>query len=51
MTCTDRDQLEAELSTMTDADVRQAYLATDGRPGAEIADMLAGECERRGLDL
>jgi len=51
MTETDRDQMEAELSYMTDREVHDAYLATEGMPGDEAADMLAGECERRGIDL
>jgi hypothetical protein len=45
----DPDKLEAELATMTDDEVRRAYLATDGR--GEVADLLAGECQRRGIDL
>jgi hypothetical protein len=34
---------------MSDEDVRRAYLDSDGI--GEAADLLAGECERRGVDL
>lgn len=47
----DLETLERELAQMTDAEVRSAYLATDGMPGNEVADLLAGECERRGIHL
>jgi hypothetical protein len=36
---------------MTDDEVRKAYLATNGMPGDEVADVVAGERERRGIDL
>jgi hypothetical protein len=47
----DLETLDRELAQMTDAEVRSAYLATDGMPGNEVADLIAGECERRGIDL
>ena len=47
----DLETLERELAQMTDAEVRSAYLATDGMQGTEIADLLAGECERRNIAL
>jgi hypothetical protein len=43
--------LKRELALMTDAEVRSAYLATDGMPGNEVADLVAGECERRNIGL
>lgn len=51
MTEADATMLDSELSTMTDDEVRKAYLATDGMPENEVADLLAGECERRNIDL
>ena len=43
--------LERELASMTDDEVREAYLATHGMPEKKVADLLAGECERRGIEL
>ena len=47
----DVETLERELALMTDVEVRSAYLATDRMPGNEVADMLAGECERRHIEV
>jgi hypothetical protein len=43
--------LERELATMADDEVRRAYRDAAGMPDREVADLLAGECERRGIDL
>jgi len=42
------DQLEAELEFLTDDDVLRAL--RDAPPGLTAA-IIAGECERRGIDL
>ncbi len=39
------------LATMTDADVRTAYLATDGAAGDPWADALAAEAQARNIDI
>jgi hypothetical protein len=36
---------------MSDAELRDAYLRTDGEPGDTEADALAAELERRGIDI
>lgn len=46
-----RRLIGAAFERMSDADLRGAYLATDGEPGDPIADMLAIVAEDRGLDL
>lgn len=45
------DNLEACLAAMPDEEVRKACVATDGMPDHDVAGLLAGECERRNLDL
>ncbi|WP_268796026.1 hypothetical protein [Sphingomonas sp. Leaf17] len=40
-----------DLATMTDAELLSAYQQTTGEPGDPIADALAAEIERRGLDI
>lgn len=47
----DTETLERELALMTDVEVRSASLATDRIPGNVIADLLAGECERRNIKI
>ncbi len=39
------------LATMSDADVRDAYLASDAGAGNPWQTALAAECEARGIDL
>ena len=47
----DTAALERELATMTDDDVRRACRDANGMPDRDVADLLAGECERRGIEL
>ena len=47
----DTETLERELTLMTDVEVRSAYLATDRTPEDELAYLLAGECERRDIEI
>ncbi|MBB5714184.1 hypothetical protein [Sphingomonas aerophila] len=47
----DVETLERELALMTDVEVRSAYLATDRTLASEVADLLAGECERRHIEV
>ncbi|MBB5714782.1 hypothetical protein [Sphingomonas aerophila] len=42
---------EGWVRLLSDADLRKAYLGTDGEPENEVADLLAAECERRNIDL
>jgi hypothetical protein len=42
---------EGWVRLLSDADLREAYLGTDGEPENEVANLLAGECERRGIHL
>ncbi|MBB5716516.1 hypothetical protein [Sphingomonas aerophila] len=51
MTDDDVLALERELATMADDDVRRAYRDAEGMPDRDVADLLAGECERRGIEL
>lgn len=36
---------------LSDADLRRAYLETDGEPGDPVADALLAEIQRRNLDI
>lgn len=38
-------------SELSDAELRRAYLQTNGEPGDPVADALLAEIERRHLDL
>lgn len=41
----------ARIAAMSDADLRRAYLATDGVPGDPEVDALEAEIARRDLDI
>ena len=43
--------LERELATMADDDVRRAYRDAEGMPDPDVANLLAGECGRRAIEL
>jgi hypothetical protein len=40
-----------EPSSLSDEALIAAWLATDGEPGDPVADAIAAELERRGLDV
>ena len=42
---------EEWVQLLPDADLRKAYLGTDGEPENEVAALLAGEYERRNIAL
>lgn len=40
-----------KIACMSDAQLRRAYLETDGEVGDAWADALAQACEERGIDI
>ena len=44
-------ECQDRIETMTDDEIRRAYLATDGVPGEQWVDLLAAALEARGIGI
>lgn len=44
-------ECQDRIETMTDAEILDAYEATDGEPGSQWVDLVAAAIEARGIDV